>query len=71
MEDKVFYLCDGNVPDCSKTNCYKQIDGSLFTCRHTSDVSHAINFKKTRDGRYMEKKKRRLGGKKGENISTK
>ena len=35
-----FYLCDGDVPECKKTGCYK--NGG--ECRHTSDPIHAINF---------------------------
>lgn len=43
MKDKVFYLCDGNVPECTKEHCYKQTDDD--PCRHTSDISHAINYR--------------------------
>ena len=44
MAEKVFFLCDGNVPECKKTHCYKQTDDD--PCRHTSDISHAINFQR-------------------------
>ena len=44
MKDKVFYLCDGNVPESTKEHCYKQTDDD--PCRHTSDISHAINFRR-------------------------
>jgi len=37
---KVFYLCDGEVPECTKTSCYK--NGG--PCRHTSNASYAKNF---------------------------
>ena len=37
---KVMYLCDGEVPECEKTSCYK--NGG--PCRHTTDVDHAMNF---------------------------
>lgn len=40
---RIMYLCDGNVPECKKTHCYKNTDGEA--CRHTSDVKHAVNFK--------------------------
>ena len=49
---KVFYLCDGNVPECKKTFCY-QNGGE---CRHTSDIKHALNFDIPRKGScYFEK----------------
>lgn len=53
MENKIFYLCDGNVPKCTKTHCYKQTNDD--TCRHTSDIAHAINFEKMKGGYYREK----------------
>lgn len=34
------FLCDGNVEDCPKTNCFKH--GGV--CYHTMDVRHAVNF---------------------------
>lgn len=44
MKDlKVLYLCDKQKDDCKKTNCSEEF------CHHTSDVSHAINFKKIVD----------------------
>lgn len=48
--DKIMFLCDGNVPDCPKTNCYRS-DGF---CKHTSDVKHAVNFVRKSTGRYSE-----------------
>lgn len=36
---KTFYLCDGNVEDCPKTECYKK-GGE---CRHTVNVQNAKN----------------------------
>lgn len=41
-EQKVLYLCDGEVPECPKTHCYKTTDEPA--CRHTSDIRHAVNF---------------------------
>lgn len=38
-KNTVLYLCDGNVPTCSKTGCYKR----GRECRHTTDVAHALN----------------------------
>lgn len=35
---KVLYLCDKNVPNCSKTNCSEEF------CCHTTDINHAKNF---------------------------
>lgn len=43
-ETKIFFLCDGDAPDCSKKNCYK--NGEDGWCRWTSDINHAKNFKK-------------------------
>jgi len=37
--ETVLYLCDGDVPGCRKTGCYKR-GGE---CRHTTDISHALN----------------------------
>lgn len=46
---KCLFLCDGNVKECPKTNCYK--NGG--ECRHTEDVRHGISFVgKDLDGRY-------------------
>lgn len=53
---KVFYLCDGEVPECTKTHCYKRED-ETEPCRHTSNVAHAINFQqmsKRSDAAYYE-----------------
>lgn len=44
MSMKVMYLCDGEKPECNKKYCYKSTGEE--TCRHTSDIKHAINFKK-------------------------
>lgn len=48
MEKKIWYLCDGEKPDCKKTYCYK--NAKRETCCHTSDISHAVNFKKSVHG---------------------
>lgn len=37
---KILFLCDGNVPECKKTHCYK----SGGECKCTSDIRHAINL---------------------------
>lgn len=53
-EDRILFLCDGEVPTCRKKNCYRKIDAS-DSCCHTSDVTHAIHFKLNRTGRiYRE-----------------
>lgn len=41
-QQKIWYLCDGNVPECKKHICYKRVGD--FGCKHTSDINHAINF---------------------------
>mgnify|MGYP004547598279 FL=1 len=54
--NKVFYLCDGEVPECTKTHCYKR-EGEAEPCRHTTNVAHAINFRqmsKRPDAAYYE-----------------
>ena len=47
MIEKIFYLCDGQVPKCTEMHegkgsarCYQ--NGG--PCQHTSDPEHAINF---------------------------
>lgn len=44
------YLCDGKAPECKKTSCY--LNGGY--CWHTSDISHAKNFRLMKSGRYSE-----------------
>ena len=41
-QQKIWYLCDGNVPECKKHICYKRVGDS--GCKYTSDINHAINF---------------------------
>lgn len=48
MEGRIWYLCDGEKPDCPKTYCYKKTD--VEPCRHTSDIEHAANFTKKETG---------------------
>lgn len=36
----ILYLCDGDDPNCKKTNCYK-CGGA---CKHTKDIAHAVNY---------------------------
>lgn len=45
MQDskKIFFLCDGEVPECKKTMCFK--NNKNDPCRWTSDIKHAKNFK--------------------------
>ena len=55
---RIWYLCDGERPECSKNFCYKNTD--VNPCRHTSDIEHAVNFtKEERGGRisYREEEK--------------
>lgn len=52
--EKIFYLCDGERENCKKTSCYKSGGG----CKHTSNVEHALNFKrvgKSENGSFYEK----------------
>ena len=50
MEEKktIWYLCDGEKEDCKKTYCYKNTKKD--PCRHTKDISHAVNFRKESHG---------------------
>ena len=56
---KTLFLCDGEVPTCKKSSCYKNAErkDSCPACHYTSDVTHAVNFKKTRqpNGSYYER----------------
>lgn len=45
---KIFFLCDGEVPNCEKNHCYQ--NGEDGWCRWTSDIRHAKNFKKKECG---------------------
>lgn len=50
---KVLYICDGNKPECKKRICFKNKSKG---CRHTTDIEHAINFKKYEEnGSFWEK----------------
>ncbi len=45
--EEILYLCDGELEECKKSNCYKN-NGS---CNHTSDIRHAKNFHKISETR--------------------
>lgn len=47
---KIFYICDGEKPGCRKERCYKNGKTKEETCMHTSDINHALNFKKMKQG---------------------
>lgn len=47
-KEKVFYLCDGEVEKCTKSDCYK--NGG--NCNFTSDIRHAKNFHKNNYSPY-------------------
>lgn len=49
---KVWYLCDGERPECAKRTCFK--NGG--TCKHTRDIEHAVNFKKEKRGEHVNYK---------------
>ena len=40
--ERIFYLCDGQKEDCPRKFCYK--NGGI--CKHTTDINHAMNFKR-------------------------
>lgn len=45
MKEKIiWYLCDREKEECKKRNCYKNTKEN--PCRHTKDISHAVNFRK-------------------------
>lgn len=46
----IAYLCDGQVEDCNKRNCYYKGAGK---CKHTEDIHHAKNFTKSKHGEYF------------------
>lgn len=50
-EKRIWYLCDGEKKDCKKTSCYN--NGEKGQCCHTSDVNHAVNFKKSVHGEHI------------------
>lgn len=45
-ERKIAYLCNGEVPYCEKTICYKTKPSNGGVCKHTADVRYALNFRK-------------------------
>ncbi len=50
---KIFFLCDGNIPECNKRMCFKNTNNN--PCRWTSDIKHAKNFKANKGhGNYYE-----------------
>lgn len=54
-QEKVIYRCNGKVPYCKKSMCYK--NKRLQTpdvCEHTSDIDYAENFVKMPGGGYYE-----------------
>lgn len=53
MDNKIYFLCDGEKEDCKRTYCYKNTDDE--PCKRTSDINHAKNFEKMRYGGYREK----------------
>lgn len=50
QQNKCMFLCDGAVENCKKTHCF--MNGG--DCRKTSDINHAVNFKKWPNGSYSE-----------------
>lgn len=48
-ERRVFFLCNGEVPCCKKTMCYKNNNTEDEVCRHTINVAYALNFKRGDD----------------------
>lgn len=54
----IYYMCDGNVKECSgSASCIK---GGNGTCTHTSNIKHAKNFKELNPcGEFVEMKDNR------------
>ena len=52
LREKVFYICNGEKPDCTKKHCYRK--GGEEVCRHTTDIRFAKNFKEWMHREYME-----------------
>lgn len=44
MSNRVIYLCDGNQCPAEKASCKRG-----GPCRHTTNIEHAINFKRMHD----------------------
>ena len=42
---RVMYLCDGQIDSC--THCFHK---GMGECRHTSNIEHAVNFKRRHRG---------------------
>ena len=55
MDNKIYFLCDGEKEDCRIIHCYKNTDDPICVCRHTTDITHAKNFERRKTGNYMEK----------------
>ena len=56
-EKKIFFLCDGKVPECKKKRCYKNETETREVCKHTSDITHALNFRReVNTNLYFERK---------------
>lgn len=47
----IVYLCDGLK--CENGSCKMDIPDDM-KCKHTSDITHAKNFKEIDTGKYME-----------------
>lgn len=55
--EKVFYICDGERPECKKQECYRTHPDWHYKncCYHTTDITHAMNFDlNERTGNYWE-----------------
>lgn len=46
-DKKIYFICNGKVPECKKTSCYFTGAGE---CKKTSHVEYAANFKKGKYG---------------------
>lgn len=45
-KDKIFFLCNGENPNCKKRTCYKGENSLEKTCRHTTNIEYALTFRK-------------------------
>ena len=70
-ERGIAYLCNGEVPYCKKTICYKTKPSNVCVCRRTTDVRYALNFRKDAGAQIYCEKEREEDQKKTEGYRLK
>lgn len=45
-KDKIFFICNGENPNCRKRTCYKRENPPEEPCRHTTNIEYALTFRK-------------------------